>query len=361
MSREGGANREGALLRCPPSGVWRGWWRQALEEGLQRTGSTTVDLTFQDGKLTGSGIDDEGCFSLQGDYSANTCHAIQQAEGRKLIYDGIFGIVTEGNMAGHVQLSGTLAIEGHQDALSFHLVSDEQVCSDLDADCQNKAQGSSAVVVDPPGGGWEGYWKLNVATGGPRGELEHVGKTQCRMCFQDGVMVGHGDDEVGAFTMDGVYDPKKQTCRWTKQYVGQHAVEYEGKLTLISRGFQTGHVSIDGTWTIPGCNCGSFTLVSRKKYQPRDESESRREPEPRPSADQAQDGSDAVESLREPREPRAAHVERCSICLCNTRNSVFLWCGHQVACIDCAAILHSSGQPCPVCRQSIGKVQRVYF
>jgi hypothetical protein len=61
--------------------------------------------------------------------------------------------------------------------------------------------------------------------------------------FADGSVRGEGDDAVGRFTIRGIYELDTSRCRWTKQYVGQHAVEYVGKAR------QGGIV---GEWTVPG-------------------------------------------------------------------------------------------------------------
>ena len=54
---------------------------------------------------------------------------------------------------------------------------------------------------------------------------------------------GQGDDPVGKFTISGTYHTRTAKCAWTKQYVGQHCVEYTG---------QARDCGIIGTWRIPG-------------------------------------------------------------------------------------------------------------
>ena len=54
---------------------------------------------------------------------------------------------------------------------------------------------------------------------------------------------GKGDDPVGEFTISGAYETQTGECSWTKQYIGQHLVEYTGK---------TRDRGIVGEWRIPG-------------------------------------------------------------------------------------------------------------
>jgi E3 ubiquitin-protein ligase XIAP len=47
----------------------------------------------------------------------------------------------------------------------------------------------------------------------------------------------------------------------------------------------------------------------------------------------------------------------CKICYVNEYNTIFLPCGHVIACAKCA----SSVTKCPACRQPFENVMRVYF
>lgn len=49
--------------------------------------------------------------------------------------------------------------------------------------------------------------------------------------------------------------------------------------------------------------------------------------------------------------------KECKICLVNELNTVFIPCGHIAACGKCA----SSLKECPICRQIIKEVLRIYF
>jgi hypothetical protein len=54
---------------------------------------------------------------------------------------------------------------------------------------------------------------------------------------------GRGGDFVGEFTINGAYDTATGKCSWTKQYIGQHRVEYTG---------QARQDGIVGQWQVPG-------------------------------------------------------------------------------------------------------------
>lgn len=47
----------------------------------------------------------------------------------------------------------------------------------------------------------------------------------------------------------------------------------------------------------------------------------------------------------------------CKICLIEEFNTVFIPCGHVVACGKCASTLRN----CPICRKEIGNILRIYF
>lgn len=57
---------------------------------------------------------------------------------------------------------------------------------------------------------------------------------------------GSGKDEVGEYTINGSHDPSSHYVAMLKQYVGKHAVQYNGSL-------KDGH-KILGTWVVDGMN-----------------------------------------------------------------------------------------------------------
>lgn len=93
-------------------------------------------------------------------------------------------------------------------------------------------------------------------------------------------------------------------------------------------------------------------LVGTKRASPVAESEQAL-PEPK------------AESEKQPEKPAAALVEEsdtdCRICFENSIESVLVNCGHSLTCHDCGMKLLQSRDPqCPVCRQRIVNVIRIY-
>lgn len=81
-------------------------------------------------------------------------------------------------------------------------------------------------------------------------------ESSAQIAFVDGRMIGHGRDEVGAFTIEGEYNQKSLSAEWLKTYVDRHSVRYAGTLA--------GNV-LQGSWKIadPGCGAnGSFELTA---------------------------------------------------------------------------------------------------
>lgn len=85
-----------------------------------------------------------------------------------------------------------------------------------------------------PTGEWKGYYIQ------PDSRQRHV--MELSLQFAQGRITGMGGDPVGKFTISGAYDTKSAECSWTKQYTGQHNVEYAG---------QTRAGGIIGQWQIP--------------------------------------------------------------------------------------------------------------
>ena len=99
------------------------------------------------------------------------------------------------------------------------------------------------LETDPrfPSGRWVGFWTQ---------KFPPVGKhsTELHLTFSEGVLQGEGRDWVGKYTVRGHYNLADGRCHWTKQYLGKHAVAYDG--------FNEGQ-GIWGTWTI---DAGSMNL-----------------------------------------------------------------------------------------------------
>jgi hypothetical protein len=75
------------------------------------------------------------------------------------------------------------------------------------------------LETDPrfPSGPWVGYF---VQFG------KHL--TELRLTFKQGAMTGEGRDWVGDYLVRGRYDLANGKCYWTKSYIGQHDVFYDG-------------------------------------------------------------------------------------------------------------------------------------
>lgn len=70
------------------------------------------------------------------------------------------------------------------------------------------------------------------------------------------------------------------------------------------------------------------------------------------SSEQMQDTSEKSDEEEEKKDSKL-----CKICYSNEYNTIFLPCGHVIACAKCA----SSVTKCPACRQPFDNVMRVYF
>jgi hypothetical protein len=95
-----------------------------------------------------------------------------------------------------------------------------------------------------PSGRWRGYW-----------EQERFGRQPMEgltLRFAGGVVTGHGTDMVGPFVFRGNYDGRGAVTL-TKQYLGRHAVHYEG--------VYDGEGTIHGIWSIPPFRHGKFALM----------------------------------------------------------------------------------------------------
>jgi hypothetical protein len=80
----------------------------------------------------------------------------------------------------------------------------------------------AVLETDPrfPTGPWVGFFLQREIPGRHLMEL--------RLTFSQGRIMGEGRDWVGPFTVRGRYDLADGKCFWTKRYVGQHDVFYQG-------------------------------------------------------------------------------------------------------------------------------------
>lgn len=94
-----------------------------------------------------------------------------------------------------------------------------------------------------PSGPWHGFFLMSHAPGRHKMELH--------LTFRQGVMSGEGRDMIGAFLIRGKYSLDDGKCHWTKRYVGQHDVTYQG--------YNEGK-GIWGLWEIPPTWRGGFHI-----------------------------------------------------------------------------------------------------
>ena len=94
-----------------------------------------------------------------------------------------------------------------------------------------------------PTGQWTGFYLEDHQ---PRRGWMHL-----YLQFDERTIQGEGTDYVGPWTLNGEVDSERQTCRWTKQYVGQHRVVYEGRITELG---------LLGQWRIRDSLTGNFHI-----------------------------------------------------------------------------------------------------
>ncbi|MHB2018873.1 MAG: hypothetical protein ACYCW6_18155 [Candidatus Xenobia bacterium] len=88
--------------------------------------------------------------------------------------------------------------------------------------------------TDPgfPSGKWVGFYTYRTPS-------RH--RMDLHLTFSEGHLAGDGVDDIGRFTIHGVYSCETRACTWVKQYIGRHHVDY--------RGVQQGRI-IQGTWSL---------------------------------------------------------------------------------------------------------------
>jgi hypothetical protein len=99
--------------------------------------------------------------------------------------------------------------------------------------------------TDPrfPSGPWTGFFLMEHWPGRHQMELH--------LSFRQGVMTGEGRDRIGPFLIRGRYNLDDGKCHWTKRYIGQHDVAYQG--------YNEGK-GIWGLWEIPPSWKGGFHI-----------------------------------------------------------------------------------------------------
>ncbi len=96
-----------------------------------------------------------------------------------------------------------------------------------------------------PSGPWKGFFLQAVLPGRHWMELN--------LTFREGSIQGEGRDWVGEFSFRGRYEVETGKCWWTKHYLGQHSIAYQG--------YNEGK-GIWGTWEEPSTswNRGGFHI-----------------------------------------------------------------------------------------------------
>ena len=98
-----------------------------------------------------------------------------------------------------------------------------------------------------PSGPWTGFYNHRP---GDRHRMD------MELTFENGVITGDGNDDVGRFSVRGRYQESTRDCHWTKTYAGAHDVFY--------RGFREGK-GIWGTWEITIRYHGGFHIWPRSE------------------------------------------------------------------------------------------------
>lgn len=82
---------------------------------------------------------------------------------------------------------------------------------------------------------------------------------ELHLTFRDGLLKGEGRDYVGEFLIVGRYQLDDGKCWWTKRYIGQHDVFYDG--------FNEGK-GIWGNWNIDVFGRGGFHIWPKGMADP---------------------------------------------------------------------------------------------
>jgi len=91
-------------------------------------------------------------------------------------------------------------------------------------------------------GRWRGFWVQGPVRS----------RTELDLLFRDGQVRGDGADWVGDFIVRGTYDEATGSVTWTKEYRGQHAINYTGVAENVN--------GIWGRWEIAGFDKGGFQI-----------------------------------------------------------------------------------------------------
>lgn len=185
---------------------------------------TIPDLKIYQGFISGKGSDNIGQFEIQGSLSnGKTVNFTKR-------YIGAHTVNYQGTLTSDSQIDGTWSLQGMSDAFQL-----KKAYSEPDPHVPPPAP---PVKVPLPVSNyssndiWKGFYDQNG---------QQTPMTFTMFSATPGNQVtGTGSDNVGQFQINGTCDPQGNVI-FTKQYVGQHAVAYSGKLI---------GGTISGNWTL---------------------------------------------------------------------------------------------------------------
>ena len=96
-------------------------------------------------------------------------------------------------------------------------------------------------------GQWTGFYLYANRRGGRH-------RQDMELTFAFGSIIrGSGNDDVGAFKIDGEFYPQSGEASWEKQYIGKHSVSYRGYQDAMKK-------AIWGIWEIGDGSKGGFKI-----------------------------------------------------------------------------------------------------
>jgi hypothetical protein len=150
-------------------------------------------------------------------------------------------------------------------------------------------QPQSDLETDPrfPSGPWTGFFLQRARPGRHWMELH--------LTFQAGTLTGEGRDWVGKFIFRGRYSTADGKCHWTKRYLGQHDVYYQG--------YNEGK-GIWGTWEIHHdglvADRGGFHIWPKGMADPTQQHLTAAAPVPEPVSEEVVEKSEKAEPALAP-------------------------------------------------------------
>jgi len=226
------------------------------------------------------------------------------------------------------------------------------------------------AVVDTsfPSGSWHGYYRQYNAN--------HSLMT-FELTFIDSVVEGGGQDEVGRYRIQGIFNPETLKVAFGKTYIRGTGNPHENKgHTVEYRGERNRNPAqgLRGTWHVRlphYSGDGPFHLWPAMQYWNPNPPQFAPPPPPPPPLASAPEYEGMAPSAPvwppppPPYEPvqvpdNTYHIsdnEECVVCMDKFIDTVLYPCGHVALCAGCARDLCKRGGPCPICRTDIQQVQ----